>query len=66
MLRAAYSQGPAALLQDAVRQSVEESLATLELSHFPTAVCQLLLYLRTSVENLSMVTSILNDVTLMH
>ncbi|XP_041920011.1 nucleolar pre-ribosomal-associated protein 1 isoform X1 [Alosa sapidissima] len=54
VMRAAYSQGPTALLQNELRQSVEESLATLELSHFPTAVCQLLLYVQSTVENLSM------------
>ncbi|KAL2096575.1 hypothetical protein ACEWY4_008723 [Coilia grayii] len=53
VMRAAYSQGPSALLQDALRLSVDESLASLELSRFPTAVCQLLLYIRTTVENLS-------------
>lgn len=55
VMRAAYSQGPTALLQDTLRQSAEESLSSLELSRFPNTVCQLLLYIRSTVESLSSV-----------
>ncbi|XP_063062000.1 nucleolar pre-ribosomal-associated protein 1 [Engraulis encrasicolus] len=54
VLRAAYCEGPSALLQESLGPRVEGSLSSLELHRFPTVACQLLLYIRTTVDNLSM------------
>ncbi|XP_028856859.1 nucleolar pre-ribosomal-associated protein 1 [Denticeps clupeoides] len=49
----AYGQGPDSVLQESVRRDVDASLSRLELDEFPVAVSQVLLYIRTTVENLS-------------
>lgn len=54
-MQAAYSQGAPLLLQDSFREKLEEGLATLELHDFPMAVKQVLLYLKTTVDNFSTV-----------
>ncbi|KAJ8391476.1 hypothetical protein AAFF_G00089500 [Aldrovandia affinis] len=53
VMKAAYTQGEARLLQDSFKESIEEGLSTLEVSEFPVAVKQVLLYIRTSVDNFS-------------
>ncbi|KAG7471205.1 hypothetical protein MATL_G00121940 [Megalops atlanticus] len=53
VMKAAYTRGAECLLQDNFKKSVEESLATLDLSEFPVAVKQVLLYIKTSVDNFS-------------
>ncbi|KAG5837485.1 hypothetical protein ANANG_G00239760 [Anguilla anguilla] len=52
-MQAAYSHGAAGLLQDSFREKLEEGLASLELSEFPVAVKQVLLYVKTTVDNFS-------------
>lgn len=49
LLKASYSNGPQAFLQDSFKESVQEALAKLDLSLLPVAVNQVLLYIRTSV-----------------
>ncbi|KAL4647749.1 nucleolar pre-ribosomal-associated protein 1 [Arapaima gigas] len=51
MMKAAYSQGPTAWLQDSFKQSMDEALSTLQVTDFPVVVKQVLLYLKTSVDN---------------
>uniref|UniRef100_A0A8C9ZT80 URB1 ribosome biogenesis homolog n=1 Tax=Sander lucioperca TaxID=283035 RepID=A0A8C9ZT80_SANLU len=52
LMKAAYSRGPNALLEDAFRKNMEASLASMLLADFPVAVKQILLYIRSTVENL--------------
>ncbi|XP_032363230.1 nucleolar pre-ribosomal-associated protein 1 [Etheostoma spectabile] len=52
LLKAAYSRGPNTLLEDTFRKNVEESLASMSLADFPVATKQILLYIRSTVENL--------------
>ncbi|KAI4893107.1 hypothetical protein NFI96_020631 [Prochilodus magdalenae] len=49
-LKACYSEGPDAFLQDSFRPAMERSLSKLELSQFTGAVNQVLLYLRSFVD----------------
>ncbi|XP_010872252.2 nucleolar pre-ribosomal-associated protein 1 [Esox lucius] len=53
LLKEAYSRGSSGLLEDSFRQRVEESLAATELHKFPVATKQVLLYVKTTVDNLS-------------
>ncbi|KAJ8368561.1 hypothetical protein SKAU_G00085890 [Synaphobranchus kaupii] len=51
VMQAAYSQGATGLLQDTFAERLEEGLSTLEVSEFPVAVKQVLLYIKTTVDN---------------
>uniref|UniRef100_A0A3B4FUG2 URB1 ribosome biogenesis homolog n=1 Tax=Pundamilia nyererei TaxID=303518 RepID=A0A3B4FUG2_9CICH len=51
LMKAAYIQGPDTLLKDTFRKSAEEALASLSLAEFPVAIKQILLYIRSTVEN---------------
>ncbi|CAG6000164.1 unnamed protein product [Menidia menidia] len=50
-LKAAYIQGPNALLKETFRKDAEELLASMSLDEFPVAVKQVLLYVKSTVEN---------------
>lgn len=50
-MKAAYIQGPDTLLKDTFRKSAEEALASFSLAEFPVAIKQILLYIRSTVEN---------------
>ncbi|KAK5868904.1 hypothetical protein PBY51_009879 [Eleginops maclovinus] len=52
LMEAAYSQGPKALLEDAFRKNVEGTLASMLIDDFPVATKQILLYIKSTVENL--------------
>ncbi|XP_041662144.1 nucleolar pre-ribosomal-associated protein 1 [Cheilinus undulatus] len=52
LMKAAYSQGLSPLLEDAFMKNVEETLASMLLAEFPVAIKQILLYIKTTVENL--------------
>ncbi|KAI4816002.1 hypothetical protein KUCAC02_006121, partial [Chaenocephalus aceratus] len=52
LMESAYSQGPNALLEDAFRNNVEGTLASMLIDDFPVATKQILLYIRSTVENL--------------
>ncbi|TKS80797.1 Nucleolar pre-ribosomal-associated protein 1 URB1 ribosome biogenesis 1 -like protein [Collichthys lucidus] len=52
LMKAAYSQGPSAFLEDAFRKSVGETLASMSMADFPVAIKQILLYIKSTVENL--------------
>ncbi|XP_063349998.1 nucleolar pre-ribosomal-associated protein 1 [Pelmatolapia mariae] len=51
LMKAAYIQGPDTLLKDTFRKSAEEALASFSLAEFPVAIKQILLYIRSTVEN---------------
>ncbi|KAL3057633.1 hypothetical protein OYC64_007984 [Pagothenia borchgrevinki] len=52
LMESAYSQGPNALLEDTFRKNVEGTLASMLIDDFPVATKQILLYIRSTVENL--------------
>lgn len=54
-MKAAYSQGPSALLEDDFRKNVEGTLASMLMAEFPVAIKQILLYIKSTVENLGTV-----------
>lgn len=54
-MKAAYSQGPSTLLEDTFRKNVEETLASMLMPDFPVAIKQILLYIKSTVENLGTV-----------
>lgn len=54
-MKAAYIQGPDTLLKDTFRKSAKEALASLSLAEFPVAIKQILLYIRSTVENFGLV-----------
>ncbi|XP_013868182.1 nucleolar pre-ribosomal-associated protein 1 [Austrofundulus limnaeus] len=51
LLKAAYIQGPGALLEDAFRQNIEKTLASMPMSEFSLVTKQILLYVKSTVEN---------------
>ncbi|XP_040902942.1 nucleolar pre-ribosomal-associated protein 1 [Toxotes jaculatrix] len=54
LMKAVYSQGPSALLEDTFRKKVEETLASMSVAEFPVAIKQILLYVKSAVENFGM------------
>uniref|UniRef100_A0A671V9A0 URB1 ribosome biogenesis homolog n=1 Tax=Sparus aurata TaxID=8175 RepID=A0A671V9A0_SPAAU len=52
VMKAAYAQGPSSLLEDAFRKDVEGTLASMLMAEFPVAIKQVLLYIKSTVENL--------------
>ncbi|XP_054454141.1 nucleolar pre-ribosomal-associated protein 1 [Anoplopoma fimbria] len=52
LIRASYSQGPNALLEATFRENVEGTLASMLMADFPVAIKQMLLYIKSTVENL--------------
>lgn len=50
-MKAAYSEGPSALLKDTFRKNVEETLPLMSMAEFPVAIKQILLYIKSTVEN---------------
>uniref|UniRef100_A0A673W7V6 URB1 ribosome biogenesis homolog n=1 Tax=Salmo trutta TaxID=8032 RepID=A0A673W7V6_SALTR len=55
LLKTAYTQGASALLEDSFRRRLEKSLVTMEMAEYPVAAKQILLYIKTTVDNFSMV-----------
>ncbi|KAM9452285.1 nucleolar pre-ribosomal-associated protein 1 [Salvelinus alpinus] len=53
LLKTAYTQGPSALLEASFRQRLEKSLVTMEMAEYPVAAKQILLYIKTTVDNFS-------------
>ncbi|GAA6232726.1 nucleolar pre-ribosomal-associated protein 1 [Lates japonicus] len=51
LMKAAYSEGPSALLEDTFRKNVEETLPLMSMAEFPVAIKQILLYIKSTVEN---------------
>jgi len=51
LIKAAYIQGPSTLLKDTFRENVKERLASMSLAEFPVALKQILLYIKSTVEN---------------
>uniref|UniRef100_A0A673W779 URB1 ribosome biogenesis homolog n=1 Tax=Salmo trutta TaxID=8032 RepID=A0A673W779_SALTR len=54
LLKTAYTQGASALLEDSFRRRLEKSLVTMEMAEYPVAAKQILLYIKTTVDNFSM------------
>lgn len=50
-MKAAYSQEPSAFLDDTFRKTVKTTLASTLLAEFPVVIKQILLYIKTTVEN---------------
>lgn len=50
-MKAAYIQGPSALLEEAFRKNVEGTLTSMLMAEFPVAIKQILLYIKSTVEN---------------
>nr|XP_019943993.1 PREDICTED: nucleolar pre-ribosomal-associated protein 1 isoform X2 [Paralichthys olivaceus] len=51
LMKAAYSQGPSTLLEETFRKNVEETSALMSMDEFPVAIKQILLYIKSTVEN---------------
>ncbi|XP_038150281.1 nucleolar pre-ribosomal-associated protein 1 [Cyprinodon tularosa] len=51
LIKAAYIQGPGALLEDMFRQNAEKALAFMSLKEFPVLIKQILLYIKSTVES---------------
>ncbi|XP_037631816.1 nucleolar pre-ribosomal-associated protein 1 isoform X2 [Sebastes umbrosus] len=51
LMKSAYSQGPNTLLEDTFRKNVEGTLASMLMPDFPVAIKQILLYIKSTVEN---------------
>ncbi|XP_029373047.1 nucleolar pre-ribosomal-associated protein 1 [Echeneis naucrates] len=51
LMKAAYIQGPGAFLEDTFKKNVGETLAVMLMAEFPVAVKQLLLYIKSTVED---------------
>ncbi|XP_059187700.1 nucleolar pre-ribosomal-associated protein 1 isoform X2 [Centropristis striata] len=52
MMKAAYSQGPNALLEDTFRKNVEGTLSSMLMADYPVAIRQILLYIKSTIEHL--------------
>ena len=50
-MKAAYRQGPSTLLEETFRKNVEETLALMSMDEFQVAIKQILLYIKSTVEN---------------
>lgn len=55
VMKAAYSQGPSALLEDAFTKKVEETVSCLLMAEYPVAIRQILLYVKSTLENVGTV-----------
>uniref|UniRef100_A0A673CDV0 URB1 ribosome biogenesis homolog n=1 Tax=Sphaeramia orbicularis TaxID=375764 RepID=A0A673CDV0_9TELE len=51
IVKDAYNQGPSSLIDENLRKNVEESLTSMSLAEFPVAIKQMLLYVKSTVEN---------------
>ncbi|KAG7243058.1 hypothetical protein INR49_016433 [Caranx melampygus] len=51
LMKAAYSQGPSDFLEDTFGKSVEETQASMSIAEFPVAIRQMLLYIKSTVDN---------------
>ncbi|PWA28006.1 hypothetical protein CCH79_00012128, partial [Gambusia affinis] len=61
LIKAAYIQGPGALLEDCFRQDAEKALAVMSLSEFPVLIKQILLYIKSTVESFGKFSKELGD-----
>ncbi|XP_068441753.1 nucleolar pre-ribosomal-associated protein 1 isoform X2 [Clinocottus analis] len=52
LMKDAYSRGPSTLLEATFRENVEGTLASMLMTDFPVAIKQMLLYIKSTVENL--------------
>ncbi|XP_042342998.1 nucleolar pre-ribosomal-associated protein 1 [Plectropomus leopardus] len=52
LMKSAYSQGPSALLEESFGKNVEGALASMSMAEIPVAIKQILLYIKSTVENL--------------
>uniref|UniRef100_A0A3P8W600 URB1 ribosome biogenesis homolog n=1 Tax=Cynoglossus semilaevis TaxID=244447 RepID=A0A3P8W600_CYNSE len=55
LMKAAYSQGTKAFLEDTFVKNVDEALTSMSMDEFPVAIKQILLYIKSTVENFGMV-----------
>lgn len=55
LMKAAYSRGPSALLEDDFRKKAEETLSCMPIAEYPVAIRQLLLYIKSTLETVGTV-----------
>lgn len=55
LMKSAYNRGLSTLLEDDFRENVEGALASMLMAEFPVAIKQILLYIKSTVENLGTV-----------
>ncbi|XP_068601520.1 nucleolar pre-ribosomal-associated protein 1 [Brachionichthys hirsutus] len=51
LLKAAYSKGPGALIDDILREKAEGTIASMSMADYPVAIKQIVLYIKSIVEN---------------
>lgn len=54
-MKAAYSQGPGALLEESFKTKAEETLSRMPIGEYPVAMRQVLLYVKSTLENVGTV-----------
>ncbi|XP_040030484.2 nucleolar pre-ribosomal-associated protein 1 isoform X2 [Gasterosteus aculeatus] len=52
LMKSAYSQGPNTLLEVTFKENVDGALASMSMADFPVAIKQMLLYIKSTVENI--------------
>ena len=62
-MKDAYSKGLSSLLDDTFKKNVEETLASMSIAEFPLAVKQILLYIKSTLENFGTVRTLKNLIT---
>lgn len=55
LMKSAYSQGPNTLLEVTFKENVDGALASMSMADFPVAIKQMLLYIKSTVENIGTV-----------
>lgn len=54
-MKAAYSQGPSTLLEETFKTKAEETLSCMPIGEYPVAMRQVLLYIKSTLENVGTV-----------
>ncbi|XP_037325699.2 nucleolar pre-ribosomal-associated protein 1 [Pungitius pungitius] len=52
LMKSAYSQGPSTFLEATFKENVDGTLASMSMADFPVAIKQMLLYIKSTVENI--------------
>lgn len=55
VMKAAYSQGPSTLLEESFKKKAEETLSCMPIGEYPVAMRQVLLYIKSTLENVGTV-----------
>lgn len=54
-MKAAYSQGTSTLLEESFKKKAEETLSCMPIGEYPVAMRQVLLYIKSTLENVGTV-----------